>query len=253
MVRSALPVLQCLGLTALLRGAHIIAGTKGMPRRRAQASRSLAHGLQSQIHQLLYLHLSWSPTKRHATYTPRAARTQRWPRTQVIEANLDAVNGVIAALNAQLATGMAWSDIERLIDDERRKGAPLAALIASLNLSEGRATLLLDDWLALDDSDDDDDDDGDDAASADESHAGGGGGASAARARAARARHRGPHRQRLHQREVRCLPCCLRTRNRNLSLPRMQLLLQDPTCEQSVASCQGHVLFPLFAQFVACH
>jgi hypothetical protein len=69
---------------------------------------------------------------------------------QVIEANLDAVNGVIAALNAQIATGMSWAEIGRLIDDERAKGAPLAQLIASLNLAEGTATLLLNDWLAVD-------------------------------------------------------------------------------------------------------
>ena len=72
---------------------------------------------------------------------------------QVIEANLDAVNGVIAALNAQIATGMSWAEIGRLIDDERAKGAPLAELIASLNLAEGTATLLLDDWLAVDSDD----------------------------------------------------------------------------------------------------
>lgn len=79
------------------------------------------------------------------------------PAAQVIEANLDAVNAAIAAVNGHLATGMAWPDLERLLADERARGAPLARLIASLDLPASRATLLLDDWLALDDSDEDDD------------------------------------------------------------------------------------------------
>jgi hypothetical protein len=76
-----------------------------------------------------------------------AAAAERCAR--VIEANLDAVNNVIAALNAQLATGMAWQDLERLIADERGRGAPLAMMIAGLRLEENQATLLLDDWLGV--------------------------------------------------------------------------------------------------------
>ena len=40
-----------------------------------------------------------------------------------IEANVDAVDAAIAAVNAQLAMGMDWHELDRLIADERAAGA----------------------------------------------------------------------------------------------------------------------------------
>jgi hypothetical protein len=73
--------------------------------------------------------------------------------------NLDSL--LFQKVPAGLARASMMQDIERLIEDERAKGAPLATMIASLDLANSSATLLLDDWLALDDdSDTGDSDDG---------------------------------------------------------------------------------------------
>ena len=79
---------------------------------------------------------------RVAALARAAADAERAARA--LEANLDQVNAALAAINAQLASGMSWPDLERLIADERAAGAPLAMLVAALALEEGRATLLLD-------------------------------------------------------------------------------------------------------------
>ena len=56
-----------------------------------------------------------------------------------------AADGLVgqARRGLRVCAGMAWSDLERLIDDERAKGAPIATMIAAVRLAEGRATLLL--------------------------------------------------------------------------------------------------------------
>lgn len=44
---------------------------------------------------------------------------------QVIEANSDAVNAAIEAVNAQLATGLDWAALEHLVSEERTAGTRL--------------------------------------------------------------------------------------------------------------------------------
>jgi hypothetical protein len=63
----------------------------------------------------------------------------------LIELHAAAVDAAIVALNGQLATGIAWHELERLLEEERTRGAPVACMIASLDLANSRATLLLPD------------------------------------------------------------------------------------------------------------
>jgi hypothetical protein len=48
----------------------------------------------------------------------------------LIEANAAQVDACIVAINSQLCTGIAWSDLERLLEEERSKGAPIAQVCA---------------------------------------------------------------------------------------------------------------------------
>ena len=48
-----------------------------------------------------------------------------------IEANIELVDACIAAVNSQLAVGVTWTDLERLIADEKAAG-PLPSLGADL-------------------------------------------------------------------------------------------------------------------------
>ena len=44
----------------------------------------------------------------------------------LIEAHAMQVDACIVAINSQLATGISWTELERLLEDERSKGAPIA-------------------------------------------------------------------------------------------------------------------------------
>ena len=44
----------------------------------------------------------------------------------LIEANAAQVDACIMAINSQLATGIAWNELERLLEEERSRGAPVA-------------------------------------------------------------------------------------------------------------------------------
>ena len=50
-------------------------------------------------------------------------------RSTLIEYNLEKVDAVIAAVNALLRSGQSWDEIERIVDDERRAGNPVARLV----------------------------------------------------------------------------------------------------------------------------
>ncbi|KAK9857575.1 hypothetical protein WJX84_011908 [Apatococcus fuscideae] len=64
-------------------------------------------------------------------------------QAQLIEYNLDAVDGAINAVRAALAQGLDWKELERLIETETRAGNPVAGMVESLRLEVGRVTLLL--------------------------------------------------------------------------------------------------------------
>ena len=71
---------------------------------------------------------------------------------------MDAVDAALAAVNAFLASGQSWDEIERVVDEERRAGNPVAGLIRSLDLANGAVTVGLTNRLdaGSDESSDDD-------------------------------------------------------------------------------------------------
>ncbi|CAG9466235.1 unnamed protein product [Pedinophyceae sp. YPF-701] len=71
-------------------------------------------------------------------------------RAVLVEANLEKVDAAINAVNEALAAGMDWRDLERMVEDERKAGNPVAALISKLDLDRNRITLLLPDWDEVD-------------------------------------------------------------------------------------------------------
>ena len=56
-------------------------------------------------------------------------------RATLIEYNLEKVDAVIAAVNSLLRSGQSWDEIERIVDDERRAGNPVARLVRKLDLA----------------------------------------------------------------------------------------------------------------------
>eukprot|EP00883_Tetradesmus_obliquus_P009930 jgi/Sobl393_1/2641/SZX66696.1 len=68
-------------------------------------------------------------------------------RANLIEYNLEAVDAALDAVNAAIATGMDWRELEALIREERRAGNPVAGGIHSLQLDQNKITLLLSNLL----------------------------------------------------------------------------------------------------------
>lgn len=84
-------------------------------------------------------------------------------KAKAIEANLDRVEEVIAAVNGLVAQGMDWAAMGHLIDGEKKRGNPVAELIKlPLKLFENTVTVTLGEQGAADDSDDESADDGSD-------------------------------------------------------------------------------------------
>lgn len=76
-------------------------------------------------------------------------------QASLIEYNLEAVDGAIAAVRSALAGGLNWKELKRLIKSEREAGNPVASLIQSLELEQNRITLLLSNFLDEEEGDDD--------------------------------------------------------------------------------------------------
>ncbi|MCO5552035.1 hypothetical protein L7F22_005544 [Adiantum nelumboides] len=62
---------------------------------------------------------------------------------ELIEYNLEEVDAAILAVRSALATGMNWSDLSRMVKEERKAGNPIASIIHSLQLEKDQITLLL--------------------------------------------------------------------------------------------------------------
>lgn len=68
-------------------------------------------------------------------------------KAQAIEANLDRVKEVVAAVNGLIAQGMDWVGIDKLIEIEKNRGNPVAEIIKlPLKLQENTVTLMLAEW-----------------------------------------------------------------------------------------------------------
>ncbi|KAJ3042636.1 hypothetical protein HDV00_006915 [Rhizophlyctis rosea] len=84
---------------------------------------------------------------------------------QAIEASLQGVDAVINTVRGFIASGMDWVDLSELINDEKKRGNPLAILILGLKLEVGMVTVGLrdpdleeDDSKSDSESDDEEDD-----------------------------------------------------------------------------------------------
>lgn len=91
--------------------------------------------------------IDWSKTL--SQQLPTAAQAT------LIEYNLEAVDGAIAAVRGALASGLSWKELKRLIKSEREAGNPVAALVHSLELEQNRIILLLSNFLDDEEGDDD--------------------------------------------------------------------------------------------------
>ncbi|KAI1454071.1 hypothetical protein F4805DRAFT_441019 [Annulohypoxylon moriforme] len=77
-------------------------------------------------------------------------------KANAVEANVERVQEAIDAVNGLIQQGMDWEDIGKLIDRERRRNNPVAAIITSpLKLNENTITVLLGEAEEEDDDEDD--------------------------------------------------------------------------------------------------
>lgn len=74
----------------------------------------------------------------------RGTQTLNIRKAEAIEANADRVEEAIAAITTLISQGMDWVNIARLIENEQKRGNPLAELIKlPLKLFENKITLRL--------------------------------------------------------------------------------------------------------------
>ena len=74
-------------------------------------------------------------------------------RAVLIEYNADDVDGAIEAVAQLVVSGMDWTEIGRVVKEERKKGHAIAGLIHDLNLPKNKMIMLLS--HNLDDADED--------------------------------------------------------------------------------------------------
>lgn len=87
-----------------------------------------------------------------------------------IEGNIVEVDAALTVIRSAIAAAVPWDGLARMVQDEKRKGNPIAEIIHSLQLENNQMTLMLEDTFGSnetdeileeegDDEDDDDDDD----------------------------------------------------------------------------------------------
>jgi predicted ribosome quality control (RQC) complex YloA/Tae2 family protein len=64
-------------------------------------------------------------------------------RAELISRNVEDVEKVLNAVNDALASGMAWDDLESMINEEKRRGNPVAKFISTLDLKNNQVTIKL--------------------------------------------------------------------------------------------------------------
>lgn len=74
---------------------------------------------------------------------------------RLLEENLDSVSEAIQSMNALIAGGMSWSDVEQVVQDEKRQGNYIASLIERLDLESNRIFLRLECEKGSDDDSED--------------------------------------------------------------------------------------------------
>ena len=69
-------------------------------------------------------------------------------KAQLIESNTAAVDAAIASINVEVARGTDWTELQRILKDERDKGNPIARMIVALDLHTNTVTLALSQSMA---------------------------------------------------------------------------------------------------------
>ncbi|KAI7865815.1 fibronectin-binding protein A N-terminus-domain-containing protein [Spinellus fusiger] len=72
-------------------------------------------------------------------------QTENIRKAELIELNLDMVDAAITIIRNAVASQMDWRDLKDLVSDEKRRGNPIAEIIAGLKLNTNQITLLLSD------------------------------------------------------------------------------------------------------------
>ncbi|KAH9253387.1 hypothetical protein BASA81_008738 [Batrachochytrium salamandrivorans] len=73
-------------------------------------------------------------------------------QARILQHNVELVDQAIGAVLSLQENKMSWKDVEDVVKQEKRSGNPVASIISSLNLKEGKITVAL-----VDDYDEDDD------------------------------------------------------------------------------------------------
>ena len=69
-------------------------------------------------------------------------------KAELIEVNTAAVDAAIASINAELARGTDWKEIQRIVKEQKQLRNPIALLVSALKLDENTVTLSLSPDLA---------------------------------------------------------------------------------------------------------
>ncbi|ORZ33739.1 fibronectin-binding protein A N-terminus-domain-containing protein [Catenaria anguillulae PL171] len=101
-----------------------------------------------------------------------SAQEQAVKKAQVVEESAAIVDAAIQVINSALATGMDWIELEALVEEEKARGNPVAAVIEKLELEKNGVVLrLVDPWavedIEQDEEQEDDVSEGDDEESDD--------------------------------------------------------------------------------------
>ncbi|KAJ8612868.1 hypothetical protein CTAYLR_002046 [Chrysophaeum taylorii] len=85
----------------------------------------------------------------------REDQTKRERKAAALEAWADDVDSILGVINAALASGMRWDELEAYVSEEKDRGSPLASMISALDLPHRRLTVSLEDLLEEEEEDDD--------------------------------------------------------------------------------------------------
>lgn len=85
------------------------------------------------------------------------ARDKNTEMAQAIESNIAEVDAAITVIRSAVAADEPWDGLERMVQDEKRNGNPIAEIIHSLQLEKNHITLMLEDTFGYNDEEDEND------------------------------------------------------------------------------------------------
>ena len=81
------------------------------------------------------------------------ARDVSWELAQAIENNASEVEAAITVIRSAIAASVSWDELAKMVEDEKKKGNPVAEIIHSLQLEKNEVTLMLEDSFGMDEDD----------------------------------------------------------------------------------------------------